>query len=259
MGPVWTPVTQALHNHKQAVKGLAGQAQQGNLYDQFTNCVEVAGSNLAQQVVIGASFGVGGVTVATGLANGTAGRASAQNVCTGTITLNKGSYNATLDGSPSGTFAAGMVIGAVDADGNGVISPGTTITAASGSAVTLSEYPLETGTALYCAACNFVRTEAGAWSTLTVPPGFSLLSTYYSPAARLLTGDTVELRGIMQNTSGSAKSGTLLELPTVMQPTSSIYFPGGVLTVTSGWISAPLSGIAAGGYAALDSLRFSLF
>jgi type II secretory pathway pseudopilin PulG len=155
LGPVWTPMVQAAQAQKQKASNLAAAAQQQNYYDKWFNCVTVAGTNLNQVVSIGAAFQQGGVEVWTGIANGTAGTAAQTALAIGTLTVTKGSTAATLDSTASGTFSGGgRVLGAIDADGNDVLTPGTTYTI-SGSSVTLSKVALESGTALYCASCVF--------------------------------------------------------------------------------------------------------
>jgi hypothetical protein len=179
MGVVWTAVQQSLHNQKQAVKGLAAQAQQGAVYDQYGNIVSLTGSNLQQAVSIGATWietavspsVPGGLTAAVfvstgsnsgsiGIQNGTAGTIVPQGLATGTITLTKGSTAATIVITLSGTFATDQMIGAyvlntVTGVTTQAITPGTYIDALSGTSITLSEPALETGTALYCAAAIF--------------------------------------------------------------------------------------------------------
>jgi hypothetical protein len=163
MGPVWTPVVQALQAGKQKAANLAAAGQQQNFYDRWYNCVTVGGSNLNQVVTIGAAHLQGGVEVWTGIANGTAGSAVQGSLAIGNpagspaggLTVTKGSTSAVLVGTTSGTFTGGgNVIGAIDAGGNDVLTPGTTYTI-SGTAVTLSQVALESGTSLYCAQCVF--------------------------------------------------------------------------------------------------------
>ena len=155
MGVVWTPILQGAHAQKQKAAHLAGALQQGNRFDQYFNCVEVSGSNLNQVVTIAAVFQHGGVEVWTGIANGTAGTAVQTALAIGNLTVTAGSTAATLTHTASGTFSGGgNVIGAVDANGNNVLTPGTTYTI-SGTAVTLSKPALASGTALYCAQCVF--------------------------------------------------------------------------------------------------------
>ena len=163
LGPIWTAIFQAAQGQKQKAASLAAQAQQGNVYDQWFNCVQVGGSNLNQVVTIAAAFKQGGVEVWTGIANGTPGTAVqtalaiANPIPGGThgLTVTQGSLTATLVGTTSGVFSGGgNVIGAIDANGNNVLTPGTTYTI-SGTAVTLSKPALESGTALYAAQCAF--------------------------------------------------------------------------------------------------------
>lgn len=154
LGPVWTPVFQSLQIGKQKAGHLAAAKQQGAVFDQWFNTVELSGSNLDQVVTIGAAFLQGGVEVATGVANGTAGRIVQANLAIGTLTVTKNSTAATLVGTASGTFASGQQIGAITAADVDVLTPGTTFTR-SGSSITLSLIALASGTALYCAACNW--------------------------------------------------------------------------------------------------------
>lgn len=155
LGPVWTPIFQAAHAQKQKAANLAAAQQQGATYDQWMNTIQVRGSNLNQVVTIGAQHLNGGVEVWTGLSNGTAGTAVQTALAIGTLTVTKNSTAATLVSTASGTFTGGgNVIGVVDASGNNVLTPGTTYTI-SGTAVTLSQVALESGTALYAAQCVF--------------------------------------------------------------------------------------------------------
>jgi hypothetical protein len=152
---VWTPVAQALQANKQKVANVAAAGQQTNFYDQWFNCVQVGGSNLNQVVTIAAAFQQGGVEIWTGIANGTAGSAVQTNLAIGTLTVTKGSTAATLTHTTSGSFSGGgRPIGAVDASFNNVLTPGTTYTI-TGTAVTLSQAALASGTSLYCASAVF--------------------------------------------------------------------------------------------------------
>jgi hypothetical protein len=154
-GKLGTPLVQGMRNHGQQLRGLAGAGQQTNFYDQWFNCVTVGGSNLNQVVTIAAAWKQGGVEVWTGIANGTAGSAVQTALAIGNLTVTSGSTTATLTHTASGTFTGGgNVIGAIDANGNNVLTPGTTYTI-SGVTVTLSKPALETGTALYAAQCVF--------------------------------------------------------------------------------------------------------
>jgi hypothetical protein len=188
MGPVWTPVVQALQNHKQAAKGLAAAQQQGATYDRWMNTVTLSGSNLDQTVTIGAVWQCAGVQVQTNLGSPSApvaGIAKQTNLVTGTVayvgpnntpTLTAGvtcaasSNSATLDSSLAAAWAgcAGYVIGAADLDDfTDAIVPGTVIAsiATTGGITTLHLTPpprtppmyavVATGV-FYCAACEFV-------------------------------------------------------------------------------------------------------
>lgn len=156
----------ALTSLQQQVNQLTAGSTQGNLLDGAGNTIEVAGTNLSQTVTIGAAAGPSGnagVMVGTGLTG--AGRAFQQGLVTGRINLTAGSLSATLTTSPTG-WLGGMVIGAADVTdpssgtATPAIVPGTTISLASGTAITLSQPAAESGTGLYCAAC-FWRTLAG--------------------------------------------------------------------------------------------------
>lgn len=160
--PHWNAVLQAIAAAQRATAELTAGATQGNLLDRWGNTVEVGGTNLSQIVIVGAAYRQPGVQVSTLLSG--AGRAKQVNLATGTITLTAGSTSATLVSTTSGTFGgAGTnpIIGAVAVKDptSGVttpaIKPGTTYTISSGT-VTLSQPAAESGTALYCAAVNFV-------------------------------------------------------------------------------------------------------
>lgn len=154
-GPAWTPILQAAQAVKRSAANLAAANQQGSVFDQWFNCVQVGGSNLDQVVTIGAAFQQGGVEIWTGIANGTAGTAVQANLAIGTLTVTAGSTAATLTHTTSGTFSGGgRPIGAIDSNGNDVLAPGTTYTI-TGTAVTLSQAALESGTSLYCASATF--------------------------------------------------------------------------------------------------------
>ena len=161
INPFWNAIFQKMQHMGMSVGALQQGRGQGNVVDQFGNATEVGGTNLDQIVVIGAVFLQGGVQVGTGIANGTSGRAYQANLATGTITLTKGSTSATLDSTIGGTFTSGQVIGAADVSdpSSGIptpaITPGTTFTISS-SSITLSRVAAESGTGLYCAACNFI-------------------------------------------------------------------------------------------------------
>ena len=160
----WAAILGGLESQASRIAALESGSTQGNLVDGSGNTIEVAGTNLAQTVVIGANLyaspATAGVQVGTGLTG--SGRAKQANLATGTLTTTKGSTAATLVSTASGTFTNGQVIGAANVSdpSTGIatpaIVPGTTFTI-SGAAVTLSQAAAESGTALYCAACNFTR------------------------------------------------------------------------------------------------------
>lgn len=168
-----TGIVQALQaTQARLMQVIAGQ-NQAVLTDGQGNCTEVSGANLFQIVFIGAvpgpsgSGGRPGVQITTGIAQGVAGRAvvysgtalAPRTIPTGTIALTKGSTAATLASTITGVFVNGLLIGAMDpsdpASGLAApaITPGTTMTI-SGTAVTLSQGALESGT-FYCAAATF--------------------------------------------------------------------------------------------------------
>ena len=155
--PIWNAVFQTMQALNSRVAGAIQGAVQGNIVDQYGNAVEIAGSNLAQTVTIGASFGQAGVLVGTGVTG--AGRAVQQNLATTTITLTKGSVSATV--ASGAGLSHPMVIGAADVSdptsglATPAITPGTTIGSITGTAVTLSAPAAESGTGLFCAACVF--------------------------------------------------------------------------------------------------------
>jgi hypothetical protein len=260
LGPVWTPMLQAAMNQKQKAANLAAGKQQGGVWDQYQNCVELSGSNLDQIVTIGAGpLTGGGVQVSTGLANGTAGRCTRQNQVVASVHLTAGSTTATIS-SPSGTFAAGMVIGAATASGAEAITPGTTISSVSGSTVTLSQAAIASGSGLLCAAANFVMAEPGSWLALTVASPFTAASGgYFAPAARLVSGDTVQLSGAISNTTGTSYTNEVVALlpSAALIPTSKVQMAAGWSADTSGHLT--VASIPAGSTVGLDGLFFRLF
>ena len=178
-GRVGTPIVQAIRGHRQQISAQAAQAQQSGVYDQWMNTVSLSGSNLNQVVTIGALWKCAGVEVGTLLGTASApvaGIAKQQNLVTATytyaganqvfevtagISTTRGSIAATLDSSLASAWAGttGYTIGALDVTdltAPPAITPGTYIHAISGTSVTLSQAAAETGTGLYCAACEFV-------------------------------------------------------------------------------------------------------
>lgn len=272
-GSHWTPVIQALHFGQSQQNQANAARPQGSILDQYGNTVELWGSNLSQNVTIGASFGNPGVQVGTGIASGTAGRAYQQALATGKITTTAtphgGSppYTATFTqpAGSIGTFATGMTIGAADVTDplSGtpapVLTPGTTILGISGSTVTLSLPLPETASDVFCAACFFVPEIPGGWQTLTLTSGIVVPSGYYKPSARI-EGDTVRLAGTMQNTSGSTISGVLATLPSAsLYPTGNVLLANESIYITAGTggLDYP-SGLANNGVVGLDGLSFIL-
>ena len=164
LGAWWAAILGGLESQSQRIGALEAGATQGNIVDGSGNTLEIAGTNLAQTVVIGANLyatpATAGVQVGTGLTG--AGRAKQANLATGTVTTTKGSTTATLVSTASGTFTNGQVIGAANVSdpSSGIatpaIVPGTTFTI-SGATITLSQAAAESGTAIYAAACNFTR------------------------------------------------------------------------------------------------------
>lgn len=165
MGPHWTAVLAAIQSLQQQVQALTAGATQFTIPDAYGNTTIVVGTNLAQNVTIGASHGQPGVQAGTGIAAGTAGLAFQQGLATGTITTTQGSTAATLNSTISGTFTSGQVIGAADVSdpSSGVatpaIVPGTAFTI-SGATVTLSQPAAESAAGIFCAAA-FFQTLAG--------------------------------------------------------------------------------------------------
>jgi hypothetical protein len=167
-GPHWSAVLQAIQANTARTAAQASSPTRGNVFDQYGNTVELSGANLNQIVTIGAVWGQAGVQVSTGLANGSAGRARQENLATGTVTLETGTNVATVDATVSGTFAIGQVIGAADVSdptsglATASIVPGTVIGSVSGATLTLTppsghtDAVAESGTGLYCAACDWV-------------------------------------------------------------------------------------------------------
>lgn len=157
---IWNTVMQGIARSAARLAALESARYAGApLIDAYGNTLEISGTNLAGVVFIGASHGQPGVQVGTGL-TGTA-RAKQTGLVTTTITLTKGSFAATV---ASGTgLSAGMVIGAANVSdpssgtATPAITPGTTIQAITGTSVTLSQKAAETGTGLFCAACNFTK------------------------------------------------------------------------------------------------------
>jgi hypothetical protein len=272
-GPAWTPMLQAAQAAKQQTSALNSGAPQSNLLDQWGNTIQVQGSNLAQTVTIGASHGVSGVLVSTGIASGTAGLAVQSGPAITTITLTQGSTAATVGTVTGASLAVGQVIGAADVSDPSsgtptpAITPGTTIAAVSGTSVTLSQGAAESGTALYCAAARFILQQDSGWVPLSLSAGMT--SAYAVVPAARLRGDVVTLKGGIDASAGWAAGATLATLPVGMRPVS---FPTPAITYFStatSWAAAALginpSGfisvlVSAGAGAAvyLDSVEFAI-
>ena len=170
-GPYHTALIQGVQTANARAAASAAGSMSGYIPDRYGNIVEVYGPNLNQVVTIGAVHAQAGVQVSTGIANGTAGRASQANLARGTLTCTKNTNAATLVSTVAGTgpFANGYLIGAADVSdpssglATPAIVPGTTMTI-SGTAITLtppSGYTWavqESGTAIYCAACTWTLT-----------------------------------------------------------------------------------------------------
>lgn len=252
-GPAWTPPIQALQAQKQQALGLNAGATQGNIPDQWGNITQLSGSNLNQTVTIGASHGVAGVQVGTGIPSGTSGLAVQSGPAITTITLTKGSTAATVGTVIGAALSPGQVIGAADVSDPSsgtptpAITPGTTIDAISGTSVTLSEPAAESGVGLYCAAAKFLLQQDTGWVSLTLSSGITPVSARFTPTARLI-GDMVFLRGAA-NAAGDVSTGTPIgTLPALMWPsflTNTLITAGnptlmnistsGVLTLVSTW------------------------
>jgi hypothetical protein len=270
-GPAWTPMLQAAQAAKQQTMALNSGAPQGNLLDQWGNTIQVQGSNLAQTVTIGASHGVGGVLVSTGIPTGTSGLVVQSGPAITTITLTAGSTAATVGTVTGAGLAVGQVIGAADVSDPSsgtptpAIQPGTTIAAVSGTSVTLSQDAVEAGTSLYCAAARFVLQQDTGWVTLTgLPSGWTTSAGGYTGSARL-QGDTVRFKGVLHNASGSAwVSGAVAVLPAAMKPAALVTLlthDGGTTILstavdTSGNLFA--NGIANGDSVVLDGVSYSI-
>jgi hypothetical protein len=159
--PWWNAVIQSLQALQVQMNNLTSGQQQTVTTDAYGNGILVMGQ-LAQTLTIGAAQGQAGVQVQTGLpASGqpNAGLAVQQGLVTTRVTLTRGNAAATV---ASGTgLAVGMVIGAANitdptsGTATPAITPGTTISAISGTSVTLSQPAAESGTSIYCAACWF--------------------------------------------------------------------------------------------------------
>lgn len=274
---VWNAVTQKFQSLDSRVTALEGAHTPG-VFDKWGNAVEVTGSNLNQIVTIGASHTVAGVKVATGIADGTAGRAVLSGPATTTITLTRGSTSATVGTVTGASLAVGQVIGAANVNdpstgtATPAITPGTTITAVSGSSVTLSQGAAESGTNLYCAAGRYILQQDSGWIPLALASGIGAYYGDRTPSVRLL-GDRVELKGTLQNNTGGtvAAGTTLATIPSGYRPNivgvpglrfivfvtcsanlDSIEIPGTgtISTVTQGWLST--------GMVDLDGVSYSL-
>lgn len=169
-GPHWTTIINAIRRTQQQTAAIASGQPAHNVLDQWGNTLYIVGQ-LAQVVTIGAGWdqtGTGGASA--GVQVGTAlplsghpntGIAKQSGLVTTTISTTAGSASATV--ASAANMTVGMVIGAADVNdpANGVAtpalkpSPPTTITGISGTTITLSQPAAETGTGLFCAACNW--------------------------------------------------------------------------------------------------------
>lgn len=269
-GPAWTPIIQGQQSQKQQAAALNSGATQGNLLDQWGNTIQVSGSNLNQIVTIGASHGISGVQVGTGIQSGTAGLAVQSGPAITTITLTAGSTAATVGTVTGASLAVGQVIGAANVSDPSsgtptpALTPGTTIATLSGSSVTLSQPAAESGTALYCAASRFILQQDTGWQLLTL--GSGLTSFSFTPSARLI-GDIVHLKG---GIDGAWSSGqTLATLPTAMHPQGGVpeitlnvwtgtAFIGQTLNISSAGQMSVLTAQTTGSFN-LDGLAFSIY
>lgn len=255
---VWNAVTQKFQSLDSRVTALEGAHTPG-VFDKWGNAVEVTGSNLNQIVTIGASHTVAGVKVATGIADGTAGSASLSGPSTTTITLTQGSTSATVGTVSGAALDVGQVIGAANVNdpSNGTptaaITPGTTISAISGSSVTLSQPAAESGTNLYCAAGRYILSQDTGWVAITLGPNVTELSGYGIPSARL-QGDIVRLKGAVHATATTFTLGTV---PVGLRPTAWAYFANQWTVDTSGVISSQFS-LSSGQNFGLDGITYSL-
>lgn len=276
--PIWNATMQGIQHAQRMNAALAAGATQGLLPDQWGNATEVYGSNLDQEVTIGATHGNAGVLVRTGIAAGTSGRAVLSGPAITTITLTKGNTSATVGTVSGASLAAGQVIGAANVNdpssgtATPAITPGTTISAVSGTSVTLSQNAAESGTSLYCAAARFILQQDSGWVPLTLSSGIGAYYGDRTPSARLL-GDRVELKGSLQNNTGAtiAAGTTVATIPSGYRPNvvgvpglrfivfvtstqnfDSIEIPsaGTISTVTQGWLST--------GIIDLDGVAYSL-
>ncbi len=164
-GPWWTAILGQITAQQGQINQLQQGAQQTNTVDQYGNTTLISGQ-LNQVVTIGASHGVAGVQVGTGLpvtaTGSTAGLASQHALVVGAITVVAGSTAATIVSGLAG-IAVNQQIGAADVSdpktgiATPAIFPGTYVkTLPGGSALTLSQPAAESGTALLAAACTWV-------------------------------------------------------------------------------------------------------
>jgi hypothetical protein len=230
-GPFWIATFTAIRNTNQQVNALTAGAQATNVTDQYGNTIQVTGPSLNQVVTIGASHGVAGVQVWTGIAAGTAGIAVQSGPATTKINLTKGSYSATLASGVTGAaLTVGQVIGAANVSdpSSGVataaLTPGTTITAVSGqtsgSTVTLSLEAAESGSDLACAPARFVVLQDSGFEPLTLTSGWSPTAGYYTPSVRLIS-DRAYFSGAISS-GGTVPPDQFTTLATAFQPTADI-------------------------------------
>lgn len=110
---------------------------------------------------------------------------------------------------------------------------------------------------------------AAAWANLSLASGLGTFSGTYTPASRVV-GDRVELRGGVQNTSGSGKSSpvAICTLASAYRPTSTAYITadtflgnGFAVEVTTAGVMtllADASGLINNDFIPLDGLLYSL-
>lgn len=157
---------------KQNARNLAAAAQQDMTQDSLLNMTALRATNLNQAVPLGSVINtaantpvsgysagqVPAVWVGTGLTGSGICKVSA--IATGLITLTAGSTAATLVSAITGTFSGGgQTIGAntynatTGVTSQALYAPATTYTI-SGTAITLSQPAILSGTSLYCVAVS---------------------------------------------------------------------------------------------------------
>jgi hypothetical protein len=260
MNPFWNATLQAIKTNQQRVNALTAGAQATNVTDQYGNTIQVTGPSLNQVVTIGASHGVAGVQVWTGIAAGTAGIAVLSGPSITTVSLTKGSLSATVGSVTGAALAVGDVIGAANVSdpssgiAESAIAPGTTIDTVSGSSITLSQGAMESGTGLYCAAAKFILQQDTGWESLILGTGITSSGGYLAGAR--LSGTMIALCGqLVNNTGSSTTTGTVwATLPSGIRPTASVTTPVWSVS-TSGQMTYSIP-IVNGGALPIDSTSF---